>query len=103
MVDTLETSRDYRAIIPLSFLQISDPYAVPTRFCESLKNKTQMCINSCIVVSYPYRDQRKSNDEQMKVNNDYYTIYLCMLLLSYRILEDDSTKKYSIHELNTLM
>ena len=45
MVDRLETSRDYRATIPLSFLQISDLYtsAVPTRFNESLKDKNQMC------------------------------------------------------------
>ena len=43
MVDTLETSRDYRVIIPLTFLQISDLYTVPTRFYESLKDKNRMC------------------------------------------------------------
>ena len=42
MVDRLETSSDYRAIIPLSF-QISDLYTVPIRFYESLKGKNRMC------------------------------------------------------------
>ena len=43
MVDTLETSRDYSVIIPLTFLQMSDLYTVPTRFYESLKDKNRMC------------------------------------------------------------
>ena len=42
MVDRLETCRVYRATIPLSFLQISDLYTVPTRFYESLMRKI-MC------------------------------------------------------------
>ena len=38
-----ETYRIYRATIPLLFLQISDPYGVPTRFYESLNEENQMC------------------------------------------------------------
>ena len=43
MIDRLETCRVYRATIPLSFLQIIDPYTVPTRFYESLNEKNRMC------------------------------------------------------------
>ena len=55
MVDRLETCRVYRATIPLSFLQISDLYTVPTRFYGSLNEKNRMldlfpnlCIYSII-------------------------------------------------------
>ena len=41
MIDRLETWRVYRATIPLSFLQISNLYTVPTRFYESLNG----CVN----------------------------------------------------------
>ena len=41
--DDRKTCRVYRATIPLSFLQISDLYTVPTRFYESLNEKNQMC------------------------------------------------------------
>ena len=56
MTDTLETCRVYRATIPLSFLQISDLYTVPTRFYESLNEKNRMCelrqIRSHISIIY---------------------------------------------------
>ena len=39
MTDRHETCRVYRATIPLSLLQISDLYMVPTRFSESLNEK----------------------------------------------------------------
>ena len=42
MTDRLETYRVFRAIIPLSFLQISDLYTVQT-FYASLNEKDQMC------------------------------------------------------------
>ena len=39
MIDRLESCSGYRAIIHLSFLQISDLCTVPTRFYESLNEK----------------------------------------------------------------
>ena len=43
MIDRLETCRVYIVTIPLSSLQISDLYVVPTRFYESLKEQNRMC------------------------------------------------------------
>ena len=44
MTDRLDTCRVYRATIPLSLVQISDLYMVPTRFSESLNEKIG-CVN----------------------------------------------------------
>ena len=43
MIEILETCRDYKATIPLSFLQISDLCTVPARFYESSNKKSWMC------------------------------------------------------------
>ena len=64
MIDRLETCRVYRATIPLSFLQISDLYTLPTRFYESLKDKIG-CVtcfpNLVTYYSYTHTHQMINN------------------------------------------
>ena len=83
MTDRLETCRVYRATIPLSFLQISDLYTVPTRFYESLNEKNRMCElykSGCIIISFRQKSflsghVNSKNVHSSKWHEKFYLIF----------------------------
>ena len=54
MIDRLEIYSAFRATIPLSFLEISDLYIVPTKFYASLNAKNRMCELCTFSIMYEY-------------------------------------------------